>query len=199
MSKNRMTDRIFISLLCTVTLFSAAVSRGEEKRSHQASLSVEESVEKDGKKEKESRVDQNGNTITTTTDKKTDDCTLVIEVENRSDQSDTYEIVTAFIAKRIDLDKPAVFESVKKNITVEGNGTFKETVVKQLSSTEKVVDYGGWDSKKTRTGDTYAGYIVFIKAGGEILAQESNSSRFLTDEWIAQCEAAAAKPGGKKK
>jgi hypothetical protein len=191
-----MTGRLFISLLCTVVIFAAATSRGEVKRIYQAGLTVEESVEKDSKKDQTRRNDSNGTTITTKTDNRTEDCTLVIQVDNRADHPDTYELVVGFLAKNVALDKTVVSEATKKTITVAANETFTETLTKKFVLTETVVD-NSYEAKRTSVGDTYAGYIVLVKAGGEILAQESNSSRYLKDEWILQCQS-VAKPGGKK-
>ena len=199
MSRNHIFRQVVILLLCTAAIFTASTSAGQEKRSHQVALSVETSVKKDSKKEKESRLDQNGNTVTTTTDTRTDDCTLVIEIENGSDHSGTYELVTALLSRKSGADKPDISDVFRKNITVAGGGVFNDTVRKQLVFTDKVVDYSGWDSRRTRAGETYEGYIVFVKADGEILAQESSSSRFLKDEWISRCEASAPKPAARKK
>ena len=196
MSRKKMIKRIFMPLLCTVVTFAAAISRGEEKRVYQAGLAVEESVEKDSKKDQKRQNNANGTTTTTKTDNKTEECTLVIQVDNRADQTDTYELVVGIISKNATLDKAVVSEATKKTITVAANETFTETVKKKFILTETVVD-NSYEAKRTSTGDTYAGYIVLVKAGGEILAQESNSSRYLKDEWILQCQT-VAKPGGKK-
>ena len=118
MSRKKMIKRIFMPLLCTVVTFAAATSRGEEKRVYQAGLAVEESVEKDSKKDQERRNDSNGTTITTKTDTKTEECSLVIQVDNRADQADTYELVVGFLAKNVALDKTVVSEATKKTTVV---------------------------------------------------------------------------------
>lgn len=199
MSRNHILRQVVIFLFCTAALLTAATSSGQEKHRHRVSLSVEVSVKKDSKKEKESRLDQNGNTVTTTTDTRTDDCAVTIEVENESDHSGTYELVTALLSRKAGADKPDISDVFRKNITIAGGGVFNDTVRKQLLFTDKVVDYSGWDSRRTRAGETYEGYIVFVKADGEILAQESSSSRFLKEEWISRCEASAPKPAVRKK
>lgn len=167
---------------------------------HQLSLSVKHSTERDEQREASDREGVNANTITTTVITRTEACTLEIAVDNEAEQSDTCELTVGFVGKSVETDKPVFLGASKKKMTVEAGETLNERFTKQFVETERTVDRGQ-NSNRIRKGENYEGYIVLLKAGGEIIAQESNSSLYLKDDWIAKCEAGmpAPKPGNKKK
>jgi len=194
MSRTKMTGRVFIRLLFTGVFLAAsesvAVSGAE------ASLSV--NISKTRNREKEQSTEQKKDaSVTTTVEKETETCALEIEVENPAEHAGNYDVQWCVIAKRISVEaaeKLVVSDAGKIEITRGSKATGVETVhPKPFIFTIKTTDrafleknYTG--SKQTREGDTYAGYIVLVKADGKILAQESNDDRFLKEEWVAQCE-----------
>ena len=184
-------------------------SRGEEIR-HQISLSVDGSTEQSRKKVSSSE-DRPNATATTTVESESEICTLEIGVKNDSEQEDACSLEWYFISRKTPVrgDKETViFDSGKEELTLQKGSVEKRTAIsKPFVFTVKTIDRVGYDdiddkgnSKRTRQGDTYEGYIVLVKAGGKIINQESNSSVYLTDEWLARCEAFVKPPfGGKKK
>ncbi|HNX53717.1 MAG TPA: hypothetical protein PLD51_06745, partial [Pontiellaceae bacterium] len=97
----------------------------------------------------------------------------------------------------------------KMPITLDaGASAVKKAVSKPFIFTVKDVDVvnsngvraGLGLSRQIRGGDEYAGYIVLVRAAGDILQKDSNSSRFLNDEWLAQCDKfSKITPAAKKK
>lgn len=201
MSRNKMTGRIFIHLFFAGIFFAAAESVAASGA--KASLSV--NISKTRNRESEHSTAQKGNaSVTTMIEKETETCTLDIEVENLAEQTGNYDVQWCVIAKRTsgaDDEKLVVSDSGKIEITRGSKMAGTETVnpkpfIFTVTSIDRTGNSSGGSSSnarnstQTREGDVYAGYIVLVKAGGEILAQDSNDDRFLKEEWIAQCEKA---------
>jgi len=200
-SKNRMIGRVFIHLLFASVFFvsseSVAASGAE------ASLSV--NISKTRNREKEQNTEQKGNaSVTTAVEKETETCTLEIEIENPAEQAGVYDVQWCVIAKRTsgkDDEKLVISDSGKIEVTRGSKMSGTETInpkpfVFAITSTDRTFNSSvgvgnNSNSTQTRAGDTYAGYIVLVKADGKILAQESNDDRFLKEEWVAQCERVA--------
>ena len=197
MSKTKPAGRIsrclfFVGMLLVIP---DAVSASDAR----ASLSVH--VAKIGNREQEEHLTQNGSVVTTV-EREITSCVLEIEVENQSERTSDYDIEWCVIAKRTAANDSAslvVSDAGKIRITREGRATGTETVKPRsfvftiTSKNYEDSDSGDMDSdysQQTREGDIYAGYIVLVKADGEILAKESNDDRFSKDEWVAQCEKA---------
>lgn len=203
----KMTVWWFSFLLLAGVSFIPVESCGEE-RTHKASLSVEAKTTQD-RENKQSVEEKENASVATIIDTETETCTLEIEVENRSEQSDTYTVQWFFISKKSigkGDESLVVFSPGKAQMIIDGGSSDKKTIESApFIYTIKTIDragrsYSGSTATQTRGGNSYAGYIVLVKAGGEVLQQKSNSSRFLTDEWIAKCETASSgKDGGAKK
>lgn len=195
MSGHRMSVRILLWLFCAGASLIVSDSFGAD-----ISLSVKASTTHS--REKEQNTEQKKqNFITTMIEKETGTCTLEIEIENPADHPANCEVLWCVIAKRtVDKDdaKQIVSDAGKIEITRGGKMTGTEIVnPKPFIFTTTSIDragnsVGGYNanSTQTREGDVYAGYIVLVKAGGEVVAQESNDDRFLKEEWVAQCEKA---------
>ena len=208
MSSKKPAERIFISLLFAFSLFVAAESCGAEQP-RRASLSVKDETTRT--RDKAEAVDEKSNfTATTMSDIKTEICSLEIEVSDPAEQGGSYELEWYFISKRTSPkgDEELVFlNSEKTPIILEGGASLVKTAVskpfvftvKDIISVAKVSNTGTGNSRQIRSGDVYAGYIVLVKAGGEILDQQSNTDRFLNDEWLAKCEAAVSEKSAPKK
>ncbi|MEI7851904.1 MAG: hypothetical protein WCH86_08730 [Kiritimatiellales bacterium] len=176
---------------------------------HQISLSVGASTDQSRNKVSTSE-DRVNSTATTTVESDSEVCTLEIGVKNDSDREDVCSLEWYFISEKTPVkgDKePGVFDSGKEELTLQKGSDEKKTIVsKPFVFTVRTIDRVGNDdnndsgnSKRTRQGDTYVGYIVLVKAGGKILDQDSNSSSYLTDEWLARCAAFVKPAEGKKK
>ena len=208
----RIIERAFLSLFISGSFFIAGESCGAESSSR-ASLSV--TAKTDSNRERTKTTDEKANaTIETLLDTETEICKLDMEVENSSDHSDNYQLEWFFISKRTSvkgMDELVVFDSGKLPVTLQGGASAVKTAeskpfifsVKNTESVSKSTGGGAGtgSSRQTRSGDAYAGYIVWVKAGGEILDTQSNSSRFLKDEWFKKCAAftPAKAPAAKKK
>lgn len=193
MRRNKMEFRGFVCLFFGGVLLGLpeAVTASDAR----ASLSVNISTERDKGREQNTKQTKTASAATTTTvDKETQTCTLEIEVENRAEQTGNYAVEWCVIAKRTSgkaQDNLVVSDSGKIEITREGKATGTETVKpKAFVFTTTSINYGDYSSNQTREGDVYAGYVVLVKADGEIIAKASNDDRFSKDEWVAQCEKA---------
>jgi len=206
MSRKKPLHPVLIFLLFAGLL--SVESRGAEMR-HQISLSVDASTEQSRKKVSTSE-DRPNSTATTTVESDSEICTLEIGVKNDSDQEDACLLEWYFISRKTPVrgDKETVvFDSGKEELTLKkGSGEKRTAISKPFVFTVKTIDQVGYDavddmghSKRTRQGDTYEGYVVLVKAGGKIINQESSSSIYLTDEWLARCAAFVKPAEGKKK
>jgi hypothetical protein len=99
--------------------------------------------------------------------------------------------------------EPVVFQSEKISLTVPaGEEVQKSIKAKTMVFSDKTVTRTtgeGSSSNRTRSGDVYAGYVVIVRSGGEILAQDASTSRYLKEDWIAKLQAGAPKPAARKK
>ncbi len=211
MSRIKTGNRIFISMLFTGVLFVAAESRGDDQP-FRASLSVKADAVRT--RDRTKTVDQKATgTVTTVADIETETCTLEIEVSNEAKQSGTYQLEWYFISKKTSPkgeDELVIMDAGVAPVTLDADAsTVKKAVSKPFIFTTKDVETESKKStsgpgipRRTRSGDEYSGYIVRIKAGDEILDTQSNSSRFLKDEWLEKCAAfvpaKAAAPKKKK-
>jgi uncharacterized protein YdbL (DUF1318 family) len=194
MSRTKMAGRGFLCLFFAGAVFIASQAAGAE-----VTLSVKDSTTRDRNMEQQTEQKKNAS-VTTTVEKETEACTLEIEVENPADKAADYEVMWCVIAKRTsgkNDESLVVSDAGKIMITRGSKSTGVETVhpksfIFTVESTNREnPNMNSNTSAQTRTGDTYAGYLVLVKADGELLAQESNTSRFLKEEWIARCEKAA--------
>jgi hypothetical protein len=208
MKRNMTAERMVMSLLFTGALFSAAESFSAP-RAHDVSLSVDAGISRDRNRSQQVDNRENG-TVATTTDTTTEICTLEIQIQNTAEQSDSCQLEWIFIGKRtLDNgdDTLVILDSGKSEMTLQKGAEEKKTIPsKPFVFSEKTIDRTrnefqreSGNSRRIRQGDTYAGYLVLLKADGEILQKQSNDGRFMRDEWIARCESAAKSSPKKKK
>ena len=196
MSSNKLAIRVFTFLLFTGALLVAAESHGAGQK-HRASLSVDHKASMDRDQQSITKTLKSGAEETTTTKTETETCTLEIDVKNSGKQSGTFRVEWYFIAEQIKKgaeDQRIISHPGAKEITLDAKQTGQEIVSTEFVVTDKVIDTisADWDSsKQTVSGEIYEGYIVLVKVGDEIIAQESNSSRYLKDKWLKLCEQAA--------
>ena len=197
MNRIRRAGRTMVSLFFTGAFFVAAGSACAEQI-HRASLSVKAETERT--RDKTKVVDEKENsTVTTVSDIETETCALELEVSNTADRNDTYQLEWYFISKKTSAsgdDGLVIFDHGKSPITLDaGASTVKKAeskpfifTIKNVESENKAFSRGTGMQRQTRSGDEYAGYIVLVRIDGEVIEKESNSSQFLKDEWLAQCE-----------
>jgi len=150
------------------------------------SLSVTDKIRRSsGEERKDSRQ-------SSTTSTKTKTCTLSIRVSNHDDDEGACQLEWYFISEQTKSGDTVltVVHPGKKQITLGSNATVEETVTAKFvfrqHESPSILNYP-FDRHSWEAGDVYAGYIVLVTANGEILAKESNTSRFLKDEWIEKC------------
>lgn len=208
MNRNMTAERMVMSLLFTGALLVAVESSGAP-RAHDMSLSVDAGTSRDRNRSQQVDNRENG-TATTTTDTTTEICTLEVRVQNTAEQSDSCQLEWLFIAKRTletGNDTLVILDSGKSEMTLQKGLEEKKTIhSKPFVFSEKTIDRTrnefpreSSNSRRIRQGDTYAGYLVLLKADGEILQKESNDDRFMSDEWISRCELAEKSSPEKKK
>ena len=126
-------------------------------------------------------------------------CRLEIELKNKSDQDFTCQLEWYFISEKTpeynaNYDRApdpvvGVFDSGKKTITLKSGGKVEEEVTSEpFMFVEDESSYvGEWERDEAiYSGDVYEGYAVFLTSSGEVLAQDSSSSRYLKEEWISK-------------
>jgi len=211
---SKTVEQLVVSLFFTVAFFAGAGTLSAEQR-HEVSLSV--TAETTQTRDRTQSSDEKDNfSATTTTDAESETCSLEIEISNATDQKDAYQLEWFFISKKKadnGDEKFVILDFGKSPVSLLGGAGIVQTVQsKPFVLTTKTIDRtpraaknnNVGNSTRTRSGDTYAGYIVLLKAGDEILAKESNESRFLEDEWLERCKtvnqpAAKRQPPAKKK
>lgn len=208
MNRNMTAERRVMSLFFTGVLFVAVGSFGAQP-APEVSLSVDAKTSRDRNRSQQVEERANGS-VTTTTDTETEICTLEVQIQNAEEQSNPCQLEWLFIGKRTldnGEDTLVIPDSGKSEMTLQKGSNEKKTISsKPFVFSEKTIDRtrnefqrDAGSSRRIRQGDTYVGYLVLLKAGGEILQKESNDDRFLKDEWVARCEAAAKTSPEKKK
>ncbi|MBM4153359.1 MAG: hypothetical protein FJ220_07555 [Kiritimatiellaceae bacterium] len=154
-----------------------------------ASLTVK--VEKKREQTKENKGGGSGASVVV--DTKIEHLTLLMEVENSSKVTAEYRVVWGTIGKDAD-NKFVLANSGTLNVSLEAGKSTEKQVKDRFELKERDSSYAdsGYvaSASKEVTGSVYSGYIVLVMHGNEVLAEESNSSRFLKDEWITMLKAA---------
>jgi hypothetical protein len=208
MNRNMTAERMVVSLLFTGALFVASESFGAQP-AREVSFSVDAKTSRDRNRSQQVEERANGS-VTTTTDTETEICTLEVQIQNTAEQSNSCQLEWLFIGKRTLANGDntlVVLDSGKSEMTLQKGSNEKKTISsKPFVLSERTIDRtrnefqrDSGNSRRIRQGDTYAGYLVLLKAGGEILQKESNDDRFMRDEWIARCESAAKSSPEKRK
>lgn len=218
MSMIRATRRNLMALFCTSTLALAGATFGQEETSHRISLSAEVDTKRQTERTKEDK----GGGSSLSRDITTETATLTIETRNGAAEEETCQLEWYFISKRkptvkevsnsqsstpTPSDELVIVDSGSKSLKIPPKERIEHIAVSnpliyEKSHQEVVNANGGVILTDTRGGDTYGGYIILVKINGEIVAQESSSTRFLKKEWLEKCtpqqpEKASSKKGKK--
>lgn len=156
-------------------------------------LKVKPKTERNDEQKEDIRQGANGNDVTTTTDTELETCTLTVELKMQGEPQADCQLEWYFVSENVKNSKDKgtlkIFDPGKKKISLDENAVLKETIAsKPFVMTRISKDSANADDQVS--GDEYKGYIVLVTQNGEILAQDSNSARFLKEEWIEQCKKA---------
>lgn len=200
-----MGRRMFVSLACAVSTLVATESFAAVS-GPRMSISAKVKVDEERLPKVET---EKGNMITTVEAEKAS-CMLTLDVMNRGKESGSCQLEWYFLGETISPNKDperGIVSSGKKEISLEAGAKVSETITEnfELITTTRENTSGDGDSSPTpkTSGTTYVAYIALATRDGEIIAKKSNSSRWLKEEWIEQCQnfkpKGAAKGKGKKK
>ncbi len=179
--KNLQTGkRILIPLFLIVALFSSNETFGVGK-SLNVTLRAQDKTARTKNVTNDEKEGPNGEDRSTTTEFKTEVCTLAVAIKLRGVQSGSCRLEWCFLSDRVksihDKGETVIFDSGKKVLMLEDNVYLNETLISTPFELKRVSGSSG-DGDDSLKGDTYEGYIVLVTVNGEILAQASNSSRY---------------------
>ena len=113
-------------------------------------------------------------------------CTMMIGLKNGEDKDITCTLEWFFLSEDVVTDQTGIFDHGKKEVTVPARTGMKETAVSKAFVVTTVSEEWG-EGRQYAWGCTSEGYIVLVTRDGQILAKDSNSARYLSDEWINKC------------
>lgn len=123
------------------------------------------------------------------TDTEMEVCALTIALKNSAEQGGICRLEWVFLSEDVVTGEVGIGQRGRKQIRVPASAEMEEIVVSEPFVVTNVTRSWGRD-QQSRWGWAYEGYIVLVTRGGKILAQDSNSSRYLSDKWIEKCRAA---------
>ena len=122
------------------------------------------------------------------TDAEMEVCALNVALKNTAEEGGVCSLVWFFLAEDVVSGDVVIAKQDRKQLVVEASSEMKEVLVSDAFVVTEVTRSWGSD-QQSRWGWIYEGYIVLVTRGGEIIAQDSNSSRYLSDKWLAKCRA----------
>ena len=112
-------------------------------------------------------------------DTEMDVCTLMIGVKNGGEDDVSCALEWYFLSEDVVTGETGIFDHGKNEIVIAAGTVMKEDAVSKAF----VVSTDGPNT----WGVVYEGYIILVTRGGQILAKDSNSGRYLSEEWIIKC------------
>lgn len=196
-----VTKRILAALLIAALPFTATNTFAKSDFSVKSKAKVE--------KNKSATDDEtdNGDGLTIThIEKEEQTCNLEIKIRNKSKEPATVQLEWYIIAERTPEynatwdgapdAEDVVSDGGKKTVSLDAGATVTENASSTAAFVKKDIQYtgGAWEHEDYfRGGDVYKAYAVLITSGGEVLAEDASSSRYLKDEWIQRFK--SFKPG----
>ena len=123
------------------------------------------------------------------TDTEMETCALSIRLKNCAEQGGVCCLDWFFLSEDVVTGEVGIAKHGRKQIRVPASTVLEDAFVSDPFIVTTVTRSWGRD-QQSRWGWTYDGYIVLVTSGGKILAQDSNSSRYLSDKWLEKCRAA---------
>jgi hypothetical protein len=212
-----MKNRIIGSwrwVLLVVALIGFSSDNGfAQEEKVRIALSVRPKTDKD--KDKGSDEVVKGNTCTTTDFKtETEICTLEVKVKNGGTLPVSGQLEWCFVSDhssgktlqgKPEKAVPAGFNPGSKPITIPAGEEISDAIVslpflyEEKTVVTEITTSGKTTQRDTETGDAFQGYIVLVTVDGEVVASDSNSSRYLKDEWIEICRTSSKTPAVEEK
>lgn len=168
------------------------------------------SVKGELKKERDSSKNETANS-SSKTKSEVQHYDLQATVANTGKNAGTFDLEWYFLKRQLDgkgnKGDPAVCEKGKETLTIGGMKRVTHPVTSSsLSWSETKSSKSGnsnrgnnsSSSKKNISGAVYGGYVLLLRADGQIVAKYSSDKRFLTEEWLQKLQAPVAKPKPKK-
>jgi hypothetical protein len=206
-----MKTRLFIIALTSLTMISSMALSAPSKH-YAARISVKGELEKERDSSKNESEKSSSKTKT-----ETQHYELVITTANTGKQEGTFDLEWYFF-KRSWEEKgkkgdPVLCEKDKTTLSLGGmKRQTHEVTSKTLRWEESKTSKSGKSSSsknssgKSITGEMYAGYVVLLRAEGEIIAKYASEKKYLTEEWmdkldqpVSSSKRSSSKPKKKKK
>jgi len=191
--------RIFIPWILIVLLVAAGESFAVANEAN-VTLKVTARTERNKERSEQIRSNVRGNDISTFTDTETETCTLFVEVRMLYKPTLDCQLEWVFLSENVknarDKRATVIFSPGKKTLSLEDSVWQEETIT---SDPFVFTTITRGNSADRISGDVYKGYIVLVTQGGNILAQASNSGRYLKEEWISSVRTVGNPNKNKKK
>jgi hypothetical protein len=124
------------------------------------------------------------NNYTVVTETKTETITLTVKVKSRSTAQRDVQLEWYFLSEKAGSGEVGFHHSGKKKISLAAGAVVLDEMIVSNPMVYKRVTSTNGDTEDKYSGDEYKGYVLLVTCAGEILAEGSNSSRFLQDRWI---------------
>ena len=202
-----MKTRLFIMGFAALAVLSGSAFAGTVR------LSVKGGLEKD----QDATKVEKGNT-TTKTQSEDQYYELDVTVSNTLKEEGTFDLEWYFFKRPLDKEgdkgDSVLCEKDKTTLTIGGMKRVTHSVKSEnLSSTEVSVDQnkqgkrsGNGKTKKTINGAVYGGYVVLVRAGGDVIEKYSDNKSLLKGDWQGRLDQSVStkndskdKKKGKKK
>ncbi|WP_372796490.1 hypothetical protein [Pontiella sp.] len=190
-----MKTRWFVVGIVGLAL-AAAAAPGKR---YAARISVQGDLEKDRDSSKTESAKSNSSSKT-----ETQYYDLKVTVANTGKYDGTFDLEWYFFKRPLDAKgkkgDPVLCEKDKTSLTLGGMQRTEHLITSgSLSWTESKSSKSSSgknsnsSAKKSISGAVYGGYVLLLRADGEIVAKNASDRKFLSDEWIAMLQAPVKK------
>lgn len=190
-----MKTRLFIIGL----LGFAVVAGAAPAKQYAARISVKGELEKDR---------SSSSTGNKKTKSETQYYELKVTVANTGKQEGTFDLEWYFLKRPLDaLGKkgdPVVCEKNKTSVTIAGMKRVVHPVKSRSLTWSESKTSSNNNSKnstapkKSISGAIYGGYVLLLRADGEIVAKYASDKKFLSEQWLGTLQAPVAQASNKK-
>ena len=149
-------------------------------------LTIDDAVTTDEDHYEDETSDSEGRVHVTITDTETEVVTLSLTAKSAMDQLVHVQFECYFVVEDVALDEKKVLEFKRKQVSLSPG----ETVEEMFTADPFTVTTVARDDRVSIAGHAYEGYIVLITDGSRVVAQKSNSTRYLKREWLQKCQQA---------
>ncbi|MDF7825951.1 hypothetical protein P4B35_18115 [Pontiellaceae bacterium B12227] len=178
----------------------AVVAGAVPAKRYAARISVKGELEKD----RDSSKNESANS-STKTKSEVQFYNLEVTVANTGKHTGTFDLEWYFLKRRLDAagkkGDPVLSEKDKTTLTIAGmkrvvhpvtSSSLSWSESKSSKNSSGRNNNSSSSSKKNISGEIYGGYVLLLRADGEMVAKYASDRKFLSDEWLVQLQAPVA-------